>query len=111
MPLGRPAALATEQDALAVGRNDGDNHGRIGAREAHVGDAVARGTVGAGRGLGAPGEICGRADSLVAGLDGEVEVAAAGAEAVADVPVDERAGLGEDGGWFMRLAVRTASLE
>lgn len=72
---------------------------------------MARGTVGAGRGLGAAGEICGRADSLVAGLDGEVEVAAPGAEAVADVPVDERAGLGEDGGWFMRLVVRTASFE
>jgi hypothetical protein len=38
------------------------------------------------------------ADALVAGLDGEVEVAAAGAVEVAGVPVDEGAGLGEDGG-------------
>lgn len=98
VPVGRPAALATQQHALAVGRDDGDNHGGISAWEAHVGDAVARVTVGAGLGLGAAGQVRGRADALVARLDGEVDVATAGAEAVAGIPVDKGAGLGQDSG-------------
>lgn len=98
VPLGRPAGGAAEQHALGVGGDDGGDHGRVGAREADVGDAVAGWAVRALDGRGAAGEVVRWADALVAGLDGEVEVAAAGAVEVAGVPVDEGAGLGEDGG-------------
>lgn len=98
VPLGRPAGGAAEQHALGVGGDDGGDHGRVGAGEADVGDAVAGWAVRALDGRGAAGEVVGWAHALVAGLDGEVEVAAAGAVEVAGVPVDEGAGLGDGGG-------------
>lgn len=97
--MGRVARLAAEEDPLAVRGDDGGDHGGVRPGEADVGDTVAGWAVVEGDGLLCPLQVRGRAHALVAGVDGEVGVAAAGAEAVAGVPVDHGSGLGVHGGF------------
>ena len=69
----------------------------VGAGKGEVRDYAAGGAGAAGG--GARGEVGGGTDAFGAGVDGEGGLAAAGAEGVAGVPVEEGAGLGEDCRW------------
>lgn len=98
--MGRPALLAAEQDALAVGGYDSHDYCWVGAWETEVRDAGAGGTGGAFACIGdGCGDVFGGTGAFEAGVDGEGFVAAGGAEGVARVPVEEVPGFGVDGGW------------
>lgn len=71
----------------------------VGAGEGEVRDYAASGAGASGG--SARGEVGGGTDAFGACVDGERGLAAAGAEGVAGVPVEEGAGLGKDGGWVV----------
>lgn len=110
IPVWRPAPLTSEKDLVARVVHDGHDDGRIGAREADVGNSSTRGAgrtfrgidgcgVGGGQGCcGFTGEICGRTGAFESSVYGHGWLAALGAERVASVPVEELAGFGVDGG-------------
>lgn len=90
----------------------GDDDGGVGAGEGEVGDALAGCAGGPGLdvwfgGLGGGylgrvwqvGDVVWGAGAFEAAVDGDGWVAALGAEGVAEVPVEELAGFGVDGGW------------
>ena len=100
VPVFRPSLLAAEQDAFSVGADDGHDNGRVGAREAQVGDAGARCAGRAVAGVDLARDVFGRAGAFEASVDGERAVPAGGAEGVSRVPVQQVAGFGVDGGWI-----------
>ena len=113
-PVRGPAFLAAEQDACGGGGDDGHDDGGVGAWEGEVGDTFAGGAGrardrrqgGGGRGRRrrrrrrkGSRHVRGGTGAFHAGVDGEGGVTALGAKGVTRVPIQQRAGLGEDGGF------------
>ena len=110
-PVWWPALLSAEEEAVAFRVDDGHDDGGIRAREGEVGDALSGCAEGA-VGVVFPGDVFWRAGAFEAPVYGEGGLAAAGAEGVAGVPVEELAGFGVCGGFIVRyisIAVRGPS--
>lgn len=96
VPVWREALGAAEEDPLRIAGDNGDDDGRVGAREGEVGQGGARGTGGlfGGFTLGLAGCIGGWAGALCARVYGDCAASAGATEAVSGVPVNEGTSLG-----------------